>query len=121
MTLFDKFMLLDICENDMPPEGPVTLATNEELHDMQLLMELDKDAICETLDYLLEMKKRYYAYGKCGKAYFGFMKMENEISLVRESIRQYDDEVGHLIENYMLDSDTVREYKEYLVEGSTYE
>ena len=29
-------------------------------------------------------------------------------------------EVGHLIENYMLDSDTVREYKEYLVEGLTY-
>lgn len=91
MTLFDKFMLLDICGNDMPPEGSVTLATNEELHDMQLLMKLDKDAICETLDYLLEMKKWYYAYGKCGKAYFSFMKMENEISLVKESIRQYDE------------------------------
>lgn len=29
-------------------------------------------------------------------------------------------EVGHLIENYMLDSDTVRGYKEYLVDGLTY-
>lgn len=29
-------------------------------------------------------------------------------------------EFGHLIENYMLDADEVRKYKEYLVEGLTY-
>lgn len=90
MTLADKFMLLDICKSDFP-EASLVVATNEELHDMSLLMKLDKDALCETLEYLKNIKKWYYDYGKCGKAYFSFMKMENEISLVKRTIKEYDE------------------------------
>lgn len=90
MSLFDKFMMLNVCETDFP-EASIVVATNEELHDMSLLMKLDKEALYETLEYLQNIKKWYYDYGKCGKAYFNFMKMGDEILLVKETIREYDE------------------------------
>lgn len=90
MTLFDKFMMLDD-ETTLPPEPSLKVATNEELHEKKLLMRLDKDALSETLEYLQNMKKYYYDYGKCGRAYFNFMKMGDELLFVKGVIREYDE------------------------------
>lgn len=90
MTLFDKFMMLHLVDGMEPIEFNGNIATVEEVHNKKLLFQLDKDTLLNTLNYLQEQKKRYLAVGKCGKAYFSFMKMEDEIVLVKETIKEYD-------------------------------
>lgn len=91
MTLVDKFMMLHAldgfeCAND----NNFNIATNEELHDKRLLLKLDEDTLGNTLHYLQNQKKQYIALGKCGRAYFNFMKIGDEIVLVKEAINEYN-------------------------------
>lgn len=95
MTLVDKYMMVALTsssdENNMLVSDFGIIATNEEIHDKRLLVKLDKEVLYNTLNYLQEVKKTYIAFGKCGRAYFNFMKMGDEISLVKEAIKEYDE------------------------------
>lgn len=88
MTLFDKFMMLHTFECEVSPNDFGIIATNEETHNRQLLLKLDKEVLYNTLNYLQEVKKAYLAFGKCGRSYFNFMKMGDEILLVKEVIKE---------------------------------
>ena len=91
LTLFDKFMMLHAFDIFAPvEEGYGNIATNEEVHNKKMLLNLDKDTLMNTMNYLQEQKKKYLAVGKCGRAYFNFMKMGDEIKLVKEAIKEYD-------------------------------
>lgn len=90
MSLFDKFAMVESLEFDVSTEKFGKIATIQELHDKRLLLKIDKNVLYNTLNYLQEMQKAYYAFGKCGRAYFNFMKMGDEISLVKEAIKEYD-------------------------------
>ena len=95
MTLFDKFMMVIIESSDNfnieKFSGSFgTIATNEEMSNKYSLLELDKNTLHNTLKYMEAVKKAYANFGKCGRAYFNFMKMGDEISLVKEAIREYD-------------------------------
>lgn len=113
MSLFDKFMMLHTFDCSVSPEDFGNVAANKELHDKRLLLELGKNVLYNTLNYLQEVKKVYLAFGKCGRAYFNFMKMGDEISLVKEAVREYDEyqailKQQNLVKSYVLD----RAYKE---------
>ena len=71
-------------------------------------MKLDKNVLYNTLNYLQEVKKVYLAFGKCGRAYFKFMKMGDDISLVKEAVREFDEyqailKQQNLVKLYVLD------------------
>lgn len=89
MTLFDKFMMLHTFELNISAEGFGSIATDEESRNKRLLMKLDIATLHNTLNYLQEVKKAYLLFGKCGRAYFNFMKMGDEIALVEEAIQEY--------------------------------
>lgn len=108
MSLFDKFMMLHTFDCCVSPEDFGNVATNKELHDKRLLLKLDKNVLYNTLNYLQEVKKVYLAFGKCGRAYFNFMKMGDEISLVKGAVREYDEyqailKQQNLVKLYVLD------------------
>ncbi len=107
MSLSNKFMMLQAFEN-CESTNKSSIATIEELHNKKLLLKLDLSTLENTLAYLLEQKENYLAVGKCGKAYFNFMKMGDEISLVKEAIREYDEyqvilKQKDLVRSYVLD------------------
>lgn len=111
MSLFDKFMMVIMNSSgsiNITSESFGIIATNEELHNKKLLLKLDKNILHNTLNYLETLKKEYINFGKCGRAYFNFMKMGDEISLVKEAIREYEEyqivlKQMDLVQLYVLD------------------
>lgn len=118
LSLADKFMIVGIFDFDKSSYDFGNVATNEELYNKKLLLKLEKDVLHNMLNYLQEMKKAYYEFGKCGKAYFNYMKMGDEISLVKEVIREYDEyqvvlKQIDLAKSYVLDrADKEREFQQ---------
>ncbi len=89
MALYDKFMMLHTFDCDISEENFGDIATIHERHDKRLLMKLDINILHNTLNYLQEVKRTYYSIGKCGRSYFNFMTIGDEISLVKEAIKDY--------------------------------
>lgn len=90
MTLADKFIMLSALDNiefKINCESTNTIP-NEHLHDAKKLLTYTKDELINLLSYLQEQKKNYIEFGKCGRSYFNFMKMNAEIEMVKKAIKQ---------------------------------
>lgn len=91
LSLFDKYMLLNSFEKfEDVYDSQEKIATNEELHNLKLLLKLDKQCLINTKTFLEAQKQWLLSQGKCGRSYFYFMNMHKEIQLVDEAIKNYD-------------------------------
>lgn len=86
MTLVDKFTMLHAFDSFEPEGDWEDIANLTERHNGQMLMKMDMDKLHRTLDYLQKQKALYLAVGKCGRSYFNFMCINNEITLLKETI-----------------------------------
>jgi len=86
MTLVDKFTMLYALDNFEPEGNWEDIANLMERHNGQQLMEMDIDKLHRTLDYLQKQKALYLATGKCGRAEFNFLGINNEITLLKKII-----------------------------------
>lgn len=90
LSLADKFVMLHTFDSFEPIGDFDDIATIEERHHQKKLMNLSKDKVLRTLNYLQEQKKLYLAVGKCGKAYYNFENMGAELQLVKETLKEYN-------------------------------
>ena len=87
LTLAEKFIMLHTFDS-FEPEGDYSdIATLEERHRGNLLMQMELDKLCRTLDYLEKQKSMYMSIGKCGRAYFNSMHIGDEINLLKNTIK----------------------------------
>jgi hypothetical protein len=91
LTLFDKFTLaFEFSDEYKLPSSDRTIVTDTQaLHSVNKLYGIEKSILDDTLQYLLNVKKWYYEFSKCGKSYYDFMHLENEIITVKEAIKKY--------------------------------
>lgn len=91
MTLVDKFITLTVLndrELKVTSKFDTAIIPDEHWHDIKLLLGYSNEELKNTLMHLQEMKKNYTTFGKCGRYYFSFMKMNDMISNLKKAIRE---------------------------------
>lgn len=91
MTLADKFIMLTAFNNtglSVDSEFDTEIIPDECLYDVRKLLNYSKAELVNTLSYLQEQKKKYKDFGKCGRNYFNFMKMNNSIEVIKKAIKE---------------------------------
>lgn len=91
MTLTDKFIMLStfdypISSLDISAYGEII--NPGDLHNYKKITSYSKDILQSTLTYLQDEKKSYLSYGKCGRSYFNFMKMNVPLENVKKAIKE---------------------------------
>lgn len=87
LTLSDKFIFsggLDCFDESCFDENSV--ATIEELHNMNALKNMDIDKLINTFNYIQARKVAYCNFGKCGRMYFNEMGYNDEKKWLKEAI-----------------------------------
>ncbi len=90
MTLADKFIMLNTFEMDSftPNLEPINIISDmQDLYDGKRIDTYPKDIVENTLSYLQEEKKLYLSFGKCGRAYFNYMKMNGPINNLKSVLK----------------------------------
>lgn len=88
LPLWTKFELLHSFDRFEPENDIYTdIASEEEMRYQKTLLKLDEDKLLRTLDYLDAQKKWYYAAGKCGIAYYKYMKLGSVQQAVQDALR----------------------------------
>ena len=90
MNLADKFIMLSAFGMDSftPSAEPMNIITDiQDLYSEKKIDTYPKDIVENTLSYLQEEKKLYLSFGKCGRAYFNYMKMNGPISNLKAVLK----------------------------------
>lgn len=90
ITLADKFIMLTTLETTSFPHSfePVNIISNmQDIYSIKTANAYSKDVIENTLSYLQEEKKLYLSFGKCGRAYFNYMKMNGPIEILKSALK----------------------------------
>jgi len=90
LSLADKFIFIGGCDVVKPVSNREDIIDTRFLRNKKELYKQSKEKLKNTLYFLQEQKKKIYSIGKCGKAFFKYDLMENEINFVKEVLRDYD-------------------------------
>ena len=87
LTLADKFIMLYAFDSFEPVGDYYDIATTEDRNNRNQLIKMDEEKLVKILEYLQEQKRLYLSFGKCGRAYYNFMKMGRELQLAEECLK----------------------------------
>ena len=63
------------------------ISNMQDIYSIKTANAYSKDVIENTLSYLQEEKKLYLSFGKCGRAYFNYMKMNGPIEILKSALK----------------------------------
>lgn len=95
LSLADKFIMLSVFDELVFDELNIVAESNDIIIDdtcltnVKLLLKQPYESLRNTLDYLQAEKKQYVSFGKCGRAYYNFMQMNNRINCVKKALKEY--------------------------------